>query len=326
METEHISREELARALECEVRGFITSPIQQSPRGYMADVYRLTVDCAGDTRSVILKKASEDPERRAMAERFGSYRNEQRFYGELAHKLPFQVPHCYYSAANQFLLLLEDLGDDGTIDTGNGASKAQAASAVQTLARIHAHFQLNPPAQRQGIETGLISAAEDMQSFVLDSLEKFSGREPARALAQQYARHSLDHVSLFVEQAQVFTHMDYRLDNLRFLDDVVVLDWGESTHAPAGFDLAGFLAGSLQVSDRRLWETDLLEVYQVTLREAGVENDRQSLLDSYRLALLPSLYLPGLVFTHGNRDEGTLLLDRHLAAIEDHYDFLSHAI
>ncbi|MBL6689155.1 MAG: phosphotransferase [Pseudomonadales bacterium] len=325
METEHISQEELARALQCDVRSFTVYPIQASPRGYMADVYRLKVNCGEETRSVIMKKASQDPERRSMAERFGSYINERRFYGELAHELPFRTPECYHSATDRFLLLLQDLGDEGTVSTSEGASEGKAASAIATLARIHAHFQLNPPEQLQGIETGLVSAVEDMQSFVLDSLQNFSGREQARTLAHYYARNSLAYVSLFTGQDQVFTHMDYRLDNLRFLDDVIVLDWGESNHAPAGFDLASFMAGSLAAADRRQWESGLLDLYCDTLRNSGVACHRQEILDSYRLALLPSLYLPGLVFKHGDPGEGELLLDRHLAAIGDHYTYLSGA-
>ena len=323
METDHISQEELAYALQCDVRTFSLHPIQEAPRGYMADVYRLKVDCGEETRSVIMKTASHDPERRAMAERFGSYVNEQRFYGELARELPFRTPECYHNATDRFLLLLQDLGDEGTVSTSEGASEGKAATAIATLARIHAHFMLHPPKQQQTIETGLVSAVEDMQSLVLDSLQNFSGREPARTLAQHYARNSLAYVSLFTGQDQVFTHMDYRLDNLRFLDDVVVLDWGESSHAPAGFDLASFMAGSLAAADRRHWESGLLDLYCATLRNTGVACDRQEILDSYRLALLPSLYLPGLVFTHGNRDEGELLLDRHLAAIEDHCTYLA---
>ena len=113
---------------------------------------------------------------------------------------------------------------------------------------------------------------------------------------------------------------------MRFLDSLFILDWGESTYAPLGFDLSGFIAGCLETSDRRHWEPDLLTLYRNTLGEHHASINQDGLFNSFRLSLLPSLYLPGLILNHGDPDEGRVLLDRGLAAIDDHSSYLSKSL
>lgn len=322
-----ISREELSEALNIEVISAKIQPLQTGIRGYMSDVHRVLVKTASDERSVILKTASSNVARRNIAERFGSYRNEQRFYSQLVQDLPFRIPHCYLNKSDRFLLLLEDLGDSGVIDPLVGVSVEQASLAMQTLAKMHGHFRVTPPEVHQPITVGLEAAAADMQSFVRDALKNHStDLTSALELAIHYAEKSGDYVGFFQQQDQVFTHMDYRADNLRFLSDLVILDWGESTHAPVGFDIAGFLTNSVIAANRNRWEQSLLDTYTETLNASGVDTDRETVFDSYRLALLPALYLPGLVAAHGNINEGSALIERSLTAIDDHLAYLSNVV
>ncbi len=328
MDLDHISHEELSNAMGRSVQSCTMEPLQGRSRGnlaegYMADVFRLSLMIDREPHSLIMKVASSDSERRDIAERFGSYRNEQRFYRELNDGLPFRVPRCYYNASDRFLLLLEDLGDEGTVDTLQGASLEQAKQAIRTLAQIHAHFHRHPPEGNQPITTGLTSASTDMKTFVLDGLMTMTwANSSALALARHYTAHSTDFTHLFQQQNQVFTHLDFRLDNLKFLDEVVVLDWGESTRAPAGFDLASFLTSSITVNNRRDWEQPLLALYKDVRADIDEAFTPDRIFDEYRLALLPALYLPGLVAAHGDREEGKELLARNLAAIEDHDSFI----
>ena len=317
-----ITTRELSKAIGREVSRFTARPVRGAPHGYMADIYRLELSGVDVPGTLIMKVASSDPKRRAIAERFGSYQNEQHFYTSLNQNLPFRVPHCYHSAGDRFLLLLEDLGDQGIVSAMDGASREQAELAIQTLAKIHGHFCLHPPKLRQTIEVGLRSAVTDMQTFVLHNLEQLEDT-PARRLAAHYAADSDDYIHLYQRQNQVFTHLDYRLDNLRFSDDLIVLDWGESTHAPAGFDLANFLVSSLTIENRRSWEAWLLATYRETLGGFGISESKESVLNTYRTALLPTLYLPGLILAHGDKDEGTELAARNLTAIEDHLPYLA---
>ena len=312
-----VTTRELSKALGCEVSRFTARPVRDAPQGHMADIYRLELSGVGAPDTLIMKVASSDPGKRALAEKFGSYTNEQGFYTSLNQDLPFSVPHCYHSADDRFLLLLEDLGDEGIVRAMDGASRQQAALAMRTLAKIHGHFCLHPPEPRQGIDAGLSAAATDMQTFVLQNLQRLPDT-PARKLALHYAANSEGYIRLYQQQDQVFTHLDYRPDNLRFLDELTVLDWGESTHAPMGFDLANFLVFGLTAENRRSWESWLLETYRETLGSFGVSQSQESISSSYQTALLPALYLPGLMMTHGDRDEGAELTARNLAAIEDH--------
>ena len=294
-----------------------------SERGYTADVCRAWLRAEGLPESVIVKCPASDPEKRGLAERFHSYRNEHRFYAELCHGLPVRVPVCLYHSPepDDFLLVLEDLGAEGIISTSTGASYEQSLLAMETLARLHGHFRRGPPASQQPIEASLRAAAPDMQSFVLDALKSLP-EQPGRELMIRYAKNSSDHIDLYSAQDQVFTHLDYRLDNLRFLTDgLVVLDWGESAFAPPGFDLANFMVNSIRVEDRREWETALLHQYCKTLN--STEDNCMKLRESYQLALLPAFYMAGLVMAQGDPEEGRELAHRCLSAIDDHADFLS---
>lgn len=324
MRGDPISNSELSQALGTTIESYELVELKNSTRGYMADVFRLVTQVNGQDQSYVLKTASSREDRFEIAERFGSYRNEQRFYQDLAHDLPFRVPACYLNAEDRFVLLLEDLGDHGSISPLEGASEDQAKLAIETLAAMHGHFMANRPPVLQEIRAGLSAAAIDMRTLVAPAVSGYSGN--AAKIAAHYAAYSERYINLFERQEQVFTHLDYRLDNMRFLDTLCVLDWGESTHAPMGFDLAGFISGCLSTSNRRHWENDLLALYQTTLSDQQVNIDQESLFNSYRLSLLPSLYLPGLILNQGDLDEGRMLLDRSLAAIDDHSTYLSSSL
>ncbi|MBO6658509.1 MAG: phosphotransferase [Pseudomonadales bacterium] len=324
MQGDPISHSELSKALGTTIESYDLIELKNPNRGYLADVFRLVTQVNGQAQSYVLKTASRHEDRFEIAERFGSYRNEQRFYQDLAHDLPFRTPACYLNVEDRFVLLLEDLGDQGSISPLDGASEEQATLAVETLAAMHGHFMANPPPVLQHIRVGLNAAALDMRTLVAPAVSGYSGS--AATIAADYAAHSERYINLFERQEQVFTHLDYRLDNMRFLDTLYVLDWGESTHAPIGFDLAAFISGCLSTSNRRHWEDDLLALYQNTLSDQQVRIHRESLFNSYRLSLLPSLYLPGLVLNQGDPDEGRMLLDRGLAAIEDHSAYLSSSL
>ena len=88
-----ITTRELSRAIGREVSRFTARPVRGAPHGYMADIYRLELSGVDVPDTLIMKVASSDPERRAIAERFGSYQNEQHFYTSLNQNLPFRVPH-----------------------------------------------------------------------------------------------------------------------------------------------------------------------------------------------------------------------------------------
>ncbi len=292
-------------------------------RGYMASVYRAKLTGNNVPASVIIKFASESAAQRSLADRFNSYKKETRFYADLAEDLPVATPTCLYNAADSFLLILEDLGPGAITDT---VSLTDAALAMQTMATIHGHFRQRPPDGFPDISEGLEAAVPDMRGFVTDRLGELPTR-PGLALMARYAANSDKTIDRFKHWPKVFCHLDFRLDNLRFLaNELVVFDWGEATMAPPGFDLATFMVTSMDVDLRRASELSLLKRYHQHLEtyQTGISFD--TVYESYQLALLPAFYLAALVMTDGELAEGMRLADRCLSAIEDHQHALGNLL
>ena len=316
-----IDTDDLSQALGGLVESFQVESIG-SGEGYMSDLYRITLQGRALPDSVILKQPSGDPEKLALAGRFNSYGREQYFYRELSEYSAIRTPRCYFNADHQFLLLLEDAGLWPVIDVTSGASFAQATTAVTHLARLHAsHWTCSPDAAAH-FSSGFEAAALDMSSFVIDRLRELPQSGPVQFM-NQYASQSINYLPLFLAQKQVFSHMDFRLDNMRIDgDDLMLFDWGECSLAAPGFDLAYFLITSLTTRNRRTWEGTLLDTYHRVLTANGIEYDRDELFNSYRLSLPPGFYLAALVLTRGHQDYGMTLAQRSLGAIDDHLPFI----
>ena len=291
--------------------------------GYMSDLYRITLQGTGLPASVILKRPSEDPERLELATRFNSYGREQHFYRELSEYSAIRSPRCYFNADYEFLIFLEDAGRWPVIDVASGASFDQAITAITHLAKLHASHWVSAPEAVAPFSDGFEAAALDMSSFVHDRLTEFPQSETVKFM-KQYARLSIDYLPLFTSQKQVFSHMDFRLDNMRISgDDLILFDWGECSLAAPGFDLAYFLITSLTTRNRRTWEQTLIDTYQQVLAENGIGYSRDEIFDSYRLAIPPGFYLAALVLTRGHQNYGMTLAERCLGAIEDHMLFIT---
>lgn len=317
-----INADYLSQALGGLVESFELEPIG-SGEGYMSDLYRVTLQGSALPTSIILKRPSEDPQKLAIARRFNSYGREQHFYRELSKHSAIHSPRCYFNADHEFLLLLEDAGRWPVIDVTAGANFDQATTAVTHLARLHASYWTSEPEAVANFSVGFKAAALDMSTFVHDRLAEFPRTEPVQFMLR-YASQSIHYESLFSSQKQVFSHMDYRLDNMRIShNDLILFDWGECSLAAPGFDLAYFMITSLTTRNRRTWEKTLLDTYHQTLTENGIRYSRSELFNSYRLALPPGFYLAALVLTQGDQEYGMTLAQRCLGAIDEHMSFIT---
>ena len=288
----------------------------------MSEVHRITLRGNTDLESVILKRPSKNQKKLRIATRFNSYNREKYFYANLSQHSAIRSPRCYFNAKDDFLLLLEDAGQWPVCDTNIGASLNQATSAIRHLARFHASYWDRAPTKVSPFAQGFEAAALDMPSLT-QSLLKTLPQNKAMKFMLHYAKQSIKYLPLFVSQKQVFSHMDFRLDNIRIKDEeLMVFDWGESSFAAPGCDLAYFIITSLTAKNRRLWEGTLLSTYHRTLGENGVQYDIHEVFNSYRLAIPPIFYLPALVFALGNQAFGITLSTRCLAAVSDHLIFI----
>ena len=188
--------------------------------------------------------------------------------------------------------------------------------AAQCLADLHATQIVE---RIPTLSDGMHAAAIGLESADLEDLY----HDRIAELLKHYVKHSLEFLPRFLTQPQVLSHMDFRLENLGFTEEhVTVLDWGEFSAAPAGFDLAYFAVTSMTINQRRSNEDSFLETY---VAHSSL-NTKKSILKSYQLCLLPSIYLPILMRDAGNKYAALELAGRLSAAIEDHYDAIYEMI
>ena len=260
--------------------------------GQMSQSYRVNFTAAGESRSVVVKLASDDDTSRATGIGMGAYYREIAFYQNLAPKLGSALPQCflalYDTADGWFTLVLEDIVDAEQGDQIAGCDVAEARLALRELARVHAPVFGD---LATGTADWLNLPNPLNQALLTAVLGGFEERYAARMAPEH-----LEVCRRFVAVADAWSadrrpplglvHGDYRLDNLLFGPDrCTVVDWQTVTWGPAMTDAAYFLGGGLSIEDRREHEEELVRLYYDELLAHGVQNFTwQQCWDEYRRA------------------------------------------
>lgn len=256
--------------------------------------YKLTYDGdAGDApASVVIKFPSPSEESRA-AGAAGGYRNEVRFYTDLAPDLGVVVPDCLYGAVSDdssvFTLVLEDLAPARQGDQIAGASDEQILLAVENLAGLHAPRWGDPTlADIDWLRASGGEAIAYVELFTPMFIERYDARlsDDAKRVFRTFG----DNVGNWIErESDVLTlvHGDYRLDNLMFASayggaPVSAVDWQTIGVAAGGRDLAYLLGNSAEPEDRRRHEPEALERYRAAMATAGVDLTTDEVAAQYR--------------------------------------------
>ncbi len=278
-----LTAEWLSEALGCgPVDGFDVEPIGT---GQMSESARVRIDYGSDAdagpATVVLKTASADETSRATGVGLGAYEREVSFYRELAPRIGGPLAECHVAvidpADGWFTLLLEDVAPAVQGDQIAGCSIAQAHLAVHELAKLHAPLfadsqlgatpWLNQPSPlNQALLTQLLPAF----------LERYDGRVTAEH--ERVCTRLVESLDGWIADRRPplgLVHGDYRLDNMLFgAEDAprrfVTVDWQTVSWGPVMTDLAYFLGGSLQASDRRSAEAELVREYYDALHAHGV--------------------------------------------------------
>lgn len=258
--------------------------------GQMAHNERFVLRYAGDPgdapASLVGKFPSPSAESRA-AGAAGGYRNEVRFYTDLATGLAVRTPHCWYGAVSddstEFTLVLEDLAPARQGDQLAGCTAEQLVLAARNLAGLHAPRWCDP--RLRDLDWMQNSLADQtvmiVQLFTPMFVERYADRLSANTVRV------LEAFGAGVErwldsESERFTvmHGDYRLDNLMFHDallpdgrhrePVAAVDWQTVSIACGGRDLAYLLGNSVEPSVRRESEADVRAAYLARLTELGV--------------------------------------------------------
>lgn len=250
--------------------------------GQIGSVYRLRLTGAGVPERLLAKLPAADPGARGMLA--GAYRQEVRFYTEIAGTVSVRTPRCHYAeihgAGNAFVLLLEDLAPARPGDQLAGCPAGPAHAAVANLAGLHAPrwcdhtlldidgFSRNGPAEAATLGELYGPTTELFLDRLGDRLTP-QDHQTVRACGAVIADWLLARPERFG-----LVHGDYRLDNLLFGagDPAVVtaVDWQTVNLGLPARDLAYFVTTSLDPEPRRAAEGDLVATYHRRLTELGV--------------------------------------------------------
>jgi hypothetical protein len=274
----------IARLLALEPREWevVSAPVGN---GQVAECRRWEFTRDDERVSVVAKSPSRDETSRSTARLQHLYRRETAFYQQLRSDIATRTPvprHVeYHEDDDDFLLLLEDLSPVSPVDQFTGLTLAQATTALDELAGLHA-----PTASRTelfardwlaGVTTSLRPIYDAVLPGLFDQfLERYGDRideETRRTVVT--LRERLGAFGDFTPAISCVVHSDYRSENLLFdgLDGRVplaVVDWQTVTVASPLLDVAYLLTTSLTSEQRAAHENDLLEHYLGRLADAGV--------------------------------------------------------
>lgn len=328
-------------AEDAHVTGFEIEPIGMGI-GIMGLLYRLSLRCDGEgagPATVVLKLASNDPQARHMARIFRFYEKEVGFYRDFAPLTPIPTTACYAAEydpeADDFALLLEDIGDATVHSQVDGCSADAALVTVRNLARHHAAFADSalfddpdfawvPFGSDSPTPEGVVQGMADSWGPFQESFPELVTAELA-AIMERFGPSARSLLSVGDGHPVTLVHGDYRLDNLFFSADgtVTAIDWQVCAKGPFAYDLAYFLTQSLTIDDRRTHEAALIDAYLDELRAAGVDHDRDILMDDYRATAMFCLCYPiqaGRVELVNDRARALIvdMFNRAMTAISDH--------
>jgi hypothetical protein len=347
-DTDEITQEWLTAALhqagaldQARVTSIQPAPIGQL--GFTGQIRRLQISydkpepCA--PRSLVAKFSAAHPEARAAVHSMGFYEREIGFYRELAADCPVRTPRCYFGEVQMdsgaSLLLLEDLSWMQNLDSAGG-SVEESELVIRELAKLHAawwndaHLDQIPWLAMKGILTpdqAPLVFTQNWDSFLGKlSVPVTEDLLAAGEICRLYLR--VASVAMYTEPPRTLIHNDVHGDNLLVAEDgeqsLAIVDWQLTTPARPGPDLAGFLVGYLDTSERRRHENRLLEMYYSVLIQHGVTGySFEQCWDDYRMALvLPTSHLaiavgyhPGLTATPDG--DWNVVFPRYAQALAD---------
>ena len=260
--------------------------------GFVGQIGRLQLayegDAAGAPASVIAKLPSAEEGARAIANLYGLYEREVRFYEHLGENVGMRTARCYWAAddkeSGRYGLLLEDLGATGRLgDQLGGCSEDEALLAVRELAGMHAAWWSSPQLESfdwMHLGVDLVRAAmtfayPNAWPVAVDLFGKHMSPE-VRSVVEGLAPRLMKLMDVIIADVPVtVVHGDYRLDNMFFGQNgapygLAVVDWQSPNRGWGAYDLAYFMGGNMPSERRRACEREMLDTYHQLLVDAGV--------------------------------------------------------
>ncbi len=286
-----------------------------------------------DAPETIIAKfpASERLMRRVLAP---VYRSEIRFYQHLAAQSALPAPRCYAAMEQRgnSVLLLEDLAGVATLgDQELGCSDEAAFQVIEGAARLHACWWNGRGLEAQrwlsnyGVhrkKNWLIYAGSLLPYEV--RVGRITPPATGHLMRTLWRYRSILHTYL-EHQPVALHHGDLRLANLAFTEsDVIAFDWQTVRIGLPYFDVAWFFWTSLDVTQRRRIESELLGAYHRALVGAGITDQTlEQVWLGVRLGMIlcvPQIMVIGafLRMDPERREFIRTMLERFEAAVEEY--------
>lgn len=282
-EMDDVTPEWLSEVLGHSVTSLTIEPLD-SGIGFIGRTARVRMRLDGNDRSttVVVKLPGPEGPARTIGNAGAMYEREARFYGEIAPVVGIRVPAPLAVRMDldrqRFALVLEDLAPARPGDQLAGITEEEAFAAVDAAARLHAGWWarlgattwpwLPRPAQASAaFRMGPVDVA-DFEEAMGPQLDEDRIRTTGLVSTRLPAL-----LAAAVDPPHTLVHGDYRLDNLLFDDDgVVVADWQLVAAASDGAaDLVLLLASSFDAATRHALTEPLLDFYRERLRAGGVD-------------------------------------------------------
>ncbi len=247
--------------------------------------------------SVFVKLAPFDDAQRAFVTSVGMGEAEARFYRDLAPEIPVRIPNVWFADTDgdRYVMVLEDLVASGCRfpHPKDDDIAWRAVDIVENLASLHARFWESPRFEPGGDLAWLApkgtGAAGGGATFVRMAVENLGSRLPEEfhRLADIYLARTDDIVALWNAGPRTFVHGDPHMGNLfvdtNDADRTGFLDWAVIGRSPGMRDVAYVLCNSIPAAVRARDERGWVERYCELLAEQGIDLDRDTAWDQYRL-------------------------------------------
>ena len=282
-------------------------------RGMLGQLVLLEVDGAPVDR-IVAKLHAPRPETLNSARRGGTHLREVNFMREVAPRTAVRVPDCYGAwfepATAEFLLLMEAIDADTTVDQIDGLALTQVEMVIDQAAALHAAWydsaeisalgwvpRPDAPTRRDNLHA-LLTGGWEQLCVLMD--------DPSLGPVDQSAMHDRLDAMLADLNAlpPTLLHGDLRADNLLFTgSEVVLIDWQGLGLGPPGWDLAYLISQCLTIDDRRAHESRLLDRYQQKASAFGLDLARSELRAGYEPGLFFGLIVAAAICVVGDPNE-----------------------
>lgn len=288
-------------------------------------------------RSVICKLTTGIIAAAEIAAAQDVYRREAAVYDFIGIEPPFATPRCYWSAAGAdgrtLNLVLEDLSErTRAVSQVAGCTRAEARAVGAELARLHAAYWNDPRLDQAGWLLDRSATAQRAGEVQCAAAAEFRRRYAGRITDECLA--AIDHFAAHAEMAiaalprgQTLIHGEPRVDNVLFEDTddghrAWLIDWQFADRGSPMFDLAYFLAGSLDPEDRRAVEQELIASHQAAMAAVDPAYTLEQARAEFRASLPIALHFSAgavLAVPPGEAEDKLLctLVERNVSALRD---------